>query len=312
MPVGFAPPDDAGGLGHGHRPSWPRIRGCGPGWVRPARSVSCGGTTPPARTRRPGERSTGRSARADEVGPPSAAWYVAPVTMAHRVDDVTDADRARVEALLGRPTSARFEIVVRGDDGRPIVIRNEPFLDDGTPMPTRYWLVDPALRARIGTSSRTAACARPRPRSIRTSSRPPTTGTRPSATPPSRRTTRAPVPRVASAAPGAASSACTPTTPTCWPGGDDPVGRWVEARLDAGPGRRARRAPMGERYAAIDCGTNSTRLLVAEPGPTDGLARTVERLMRITRLGRGVSATGAAPARRHRPHGRDPRAGTGR
>lgn len=39
--------------------------------------------------------------------------------------------------------------------------------------------------------------------------------------------------------------------------------------------------------AAIDCGTNSTRLLVA-----DGSGATVERLMRITRLGQGVDATG--------------------
>ncbi len=39
--------------------------------------------------------------------------------------------------------------------------------------------------------------------------------------------------------------------------------------------------------AGIDCGTNSTRLLVA-----DESGRTVERLMRITRLGRGVDATG--------------------
>ena len=38
--------------------------------------------------------------------------------------------------------------------------------------------------------------------------------------------------------------------------------------------------------AAIDCGTNSVRLLVADR------ARTVERLMRITRLGQGVDATG--------------------
>jgi exopolyphosphatase/guanosine-5'-triphosphate,3'-diphosphate pyrophosphatase len=40
--------------------------------------------------------------------------------------------------------------------------------------------------------------------------------------------------------------------------------------------------------AAIDCGTNSTRLLVAD---ADG--STVERLMRITRLGQGVDATGS-------------------
>ena len=38
--------------------------------------------------------------------------------------------------------------------------------------------------------------------------------------------------------------------------------------------------------AAIDCGTNSVRLLVSDGG------RTVERLMRITRLGQGVDATG--------------------
>jgi exopolyphosphatase / guanosine-5'-triphosphate,3'-diphosphate pyrophosphatase len=38
--------------------------------------------------------------------------------------------------------------------------------------------------------------------------------------------------------------------------------------------------------AAIDCGTNSTRLLVSRDGET------VERLMRITRLGQGVDASG--------------------
>jgi exopolyphosphatase/guanosine-5'-triphosphate,3'-diphosphate pyrophosphatase len=43
--------------------------------------------------------------------------------------------------------------------------------------------------------------------------------------------------------------------------------------------------------AAVDCGTNSTRLLVAERG-ADGSVHTLERLMRITRLGRGVDATG--------------------
>lgn len=38
--------------------------------------------------------------------------------------------------------------------------------------------------------------------------------------------------------------------------------------------------------AAVDCGTNSTRLLVSRDGET------VERLMTITRLGQGVDATG--------------------
>jgi len=49
---------------------------------------------------------------------------------------------------------------------------------------------------------------------------------------------------------------------------------------------------MAERLAAIDVGTNSVRLLVAEPAGGDHAFRTVERLMRITRLGQGVGASG--------------------
>ncbi len=55
-------------------------------------------------------------------------------------DDLTD-----VTALLGRRPSGPFEVVVRRN-GRAAVIENAPFLDDATPMPTRFWLVDPALR----------------------------------------------------------------------------------------------------------------------------------------------------------------------
>jgi uncharacterized protein len=36
-------------------------------------------------------------------------------------------------------------VVVRAADGTPVVIRNAPLLDDGTPMPTRYWLVEPEV-----------------------------------------------------------------------------------------------------------------------------------------------------------------------
>ncbi|MFM8237321.1 MAG: DUF501 domain-containing protein [Actinomycetota bacterium] len=51
--------------------------------------------------------------------------------------------------LLGRSPRGAFEVVVRGAAGEPLVIRNAPLLDDGTPMPTRFWLVDPAVRARV-------------------------------------------------------------------------------------------------------------------------------------------------------------------
>ena len=58
-------------------------------------------------------------------------------------------DLAAVTEQLGRRPAGCFEVVVRNPDGSPVVIENEPLLDDGTPMPTRYWLVDQALRAAV-------------------------------------------------------------------------------------------------------------------------------------------------------------------
>jgi exopolyphosphatase / guanosine-5'-triphosphate,3'-diphosphate pyrophosphatase len=46
------------------------------------------------------------------------------------------------------------------------------------------------------------------------------------------------------------------------------------------------------RVAAVDCGTNSIRLLIADRDPAGGLTDVV-REMRIVRLGQGVDATGA-------------------
>ena len=69
-------------------------------------------------------------------------------------------DHAAVTALLGRVPRSAVEVVVRHADGSPVVIRNPPILDDGTPMPTRYWLVgEPERDARGRRSSRPAACA---------------------------------------------------------------------------------------------------------------------------------------------------------
>jgi uncharacterized protein len=51
-----------------------------------------------------------------------------------------------VTAQLGREPAGMFEVAVRAEDGSPAVIANAPFLFDGTPMPTRYWLTDPTLR----------------------------------------------------------------------------------------------------------------------------------------------------------------------
>ena len=55
-----------------------------------------------------------------------------------------DDDRIAVARLLGRRPEGAFEVVVRDAAGGPVVIRNAPLLDDGRPMPTRYWLVGPS------------------------------------------------------------------------------------------------------------------------------------------------------------------------
>jgi hypothetical protein len=58
-------------------------------------------------------------------------------------------DVALLTERLGRPPEGDFEVVVRTPAGDPVVIRNAPFLRDGRPMPTRYWLCDPVLRRAV-------------------------------------------------------------------------------------------------------------------------------------------------------------------
>lgn len=59
-------------------------------------------------------------------------------------------DDERVRELLGREPRGDYEIVVRDATGDPVVLRNAPLLHDGTPMPTRYWLVGPDEIRRVG------------------------------------------------------------------------------------------------------------------------------------------------------------------
>lgn len=67
-------------------------------------------------------------------------------------------------------------------------------------------------------------------------------------------------------------------------GGADPVGSWVADRVEPV------HPPYAERMAAVDMGTNSIRLLVAEP--SNGGVVEVARDMIITRLGEGVDEDG--------------------
>lgn len=59
-------------------------------------------------------------------------------------------DSEDVARLLGRLPRGQFEVVVRDGAGQPVVIRNAPLLEDGTPMPTLYWLVGEAESRDVG------------------------------------------------------------------------------------------------------------------------------------------------------------------
>lgn len=70
--------------------------------------------------------------------------------MAQEPQVPSDEDHLVVAQLLGRQPQAGFSIGLRRNDGSPVVLVNAPLLNDGRPMPTRYWLVDRRLVKAIG------------------------------------------------------------------------------------------------------------------------------------------------------------------
>jgi hypothetical protein len=147
-------------------------------------------------------------------------------------------DRAEVERLLGRPPRGEFAVVVRHGDGSPVVIRNAPLLHDGTPMPTRYWLVGEPERTLVGRLEAAGgvdeaeaavdpdelAAAHARYAKERDAALPPHhTGPAPSG-----------------GVGGTRQGVKCLHAHYAWflAGGDDPVGRWVHRQLEAGAGDR--------------------------------------------------------------------------
>ncbi len=57
----------------------------------------------------------------------------------------TPAQTTAVAQMLGREPTCGFRLCVTDAAGVPLVIQNAPFTDEGRPMPTRYWLVEPKL-----------------------------------------------------------------------------------------------------------------------------------------------------------------------
>lgn len=208
-------------------------------------------------------------------------------------NSATPADRERVTKLLGRSPQGDFEVVVRNLDGDPIVVQNAPLLDDGTPMPTRYWLVGTAetlevgrLEAAGGVNQAEAeigadlvARAHTRYAIERDAQIPPShSGPRPHG-------------GVGGTRVGVK---CLHAHYGWWlAGGDDPVGAWVAKKLatDIANYVISARIPAiiqnpGKAISVIDIGSNSTNLLIVD---SDG--HELVREIQITRLGEGVAAT---------------------
>ncbi len=215
-------------------------------------------------------------------------------------------DRRAVAELLGRAPASEFDVVVRHADGSPLVIRNAPLLFDGTPMPTRYWLVGEPERRWVGRIEGEGGVDEAEgevdPDELRAAH---DTYAR-------ERDAALPAghvgPRPSGGVAGTRRGVKCLHAHYAWflAGGDDPVGRWVDARLAASGLRpdcvpavsAAHPTPAGHEQgdsadvvAAVDCGTNSTRLLVARRA-FDGCLETLDRRMHITRLGQDVDRTG--------------------
>lgn len=222
------------------------------------------------------------------------------------------ADRAEVAAALGREPAGKYKVAVRNANGKPSVIANAPFLNDGTPMPTRYWLVDPEIRRAVSRLEAAGGIQRVRqevdPAAIAKAHQQYAIE-RDMEVPPSYQGHR-PSGGVGGTEQGVK---CLHAHLAWWlAGGADPVGEWAAAILGVprssptgprelcqdAPGARVCK-PLGrppeivrsvaarERrrtaVAAIDCGTNSTRLLIV-----DDQGRSQLRLMNVTRLGQGL------------------------
>lgn len=139
-------------------------------------------------------------------------------------------DAAAVRALLGRDPRGAFTVVVRDDTGGPVVIRNAPLLDDGTPMPTRFWLVGPhevlavsrleslggVRAAEAAVDAADLAAAHERYAAERDTELPPDVSHRPSG-----------------GVGGTREGVKCLHAHYAWflAGGNDPVGRWVDAQL---------------------------------------------------------------------------------
>jgi exopolyphosphatase/guanosine-5'-triphosphate,3'-diphosphate pyrophosphatase len=202
------------------------------------------------------------------------------------VGELRGRDLGIVAEQLGREPTVPFTVVARCPGEHPLVTRNRPFDADGRPFPTLFWLTCPDAVRAVSRLESAGAIAELNDR-IRADADFAFAVERVHAEHARERA------RDDARAEAFGGVGGTRTGLKCLhahyanhlAGGDDPVGRWTAERVEPIHPERA------GRVAAIDQGTNSIRLLVAEPlerGGYEGLARD----MVITRLGEGVDETG--------------------
>ena len=145
-------------------------------------------------------------------------------------------DIARVTELLGRAPQGDFEVVVRDANGEPVVLHNSPLLADGTPMPTLYWLVGNEVARRVGRLEAEGGVRRAE------AEVPPCAIVEAHAVYAAQRDASLPVghrgPRPYGGVGGTRQGVKCLHAHYAWflAGGDDPVGRWVAAHLEAAEG----------------------------------------------------------------------------
>jgi exopolyphosphatase/guanosine-5'-triphosphate,3'-diphosphate pyrophosphatase len=199
--------------------------------------------------------------------------------------ELRGSDLTTVREELGREPTTPFVVMVRCPDGHPLVIRNEPVDADGRPFPTRFWLTCPVAVKAVSRLESEGAISEVNERIV----------SDPAFAAAVERAHREYALERDAARPGAGEHGGVGGTRAgvkCLhahyanhlAGGDDPVGAWTAEHIE----------PVHEerpgRFAVVDQGTNSIRLLVVEPDGEGGV-RELARDMVITRLGQGVDRT---------------------
>lgn len=200
--------------------------------------------------------------------------------------ELRGSDLAAVRHQLGRAPTTPFTVVARCADGHPLVIRNDPVDARGRPFPTLFWLTCPEAVKAVSRLESGGAIGELNARSERDGAF-------------AEALVRAHAAYALERARGFPDAerhggvGGTRTGVKCLhahyahhlAGGQDPVGAWTAERVEPIHPERS------GRFAVIDQGTNSIRLLVVEPDGRGGV-RELARDMVITRLGEGVDRAG--------------------